>query len=309
MNVRHVSPADYHRLFPNPAVVYNSVDFSAVNAAAVDSVIYAVVESDDGYPVAGLTVGQRGSALSAPFSAPFASLDFNREQLAGTMLDAARALVDAFPGLTLTLPPAPYSPSNNAKTLLALLAAGATTVCFDWNYHIDLTRPYAGQLHTTARKKIKQASRQGFRLEMCDPMRAYDIIARNRRKHGYDLRMTAERVLATVQPDGPVEADFMVLTDGSVDAAAAMVYHVTPDIAQVIYWGDVPADDGSPLCRYAMNLLAALMCEHYSAAGVRVLDIGPSGNDGIPNIGLSDFKDTIGCICSPRPTLVFPPKD
>lgn len=302
MIIREVTAEEYRQLFPRPQVVYNSVEFTALNSAKADRIIRAVAVTDPGRAVVGLTAGERGGELFAPFSAPFASLDFNREHSASTMLEVARAFCAAMPGLHLTLPPAPYCTSMNAKTLMSFLAAGAKQTCLDWNYHIDLTGEYKSKLTSPAKNKLHQAERTGFRLEECEPMRAYDIIRRNRESKGYALRMSAEQVLATTGPRGPVKADFMVLTDGTDDAASAMIYHVAEGIAQVIYWGDVPQ---SP-CRNAMNLLAARVSARYAALGFRTLDIGPSGADGYPNIGLSDFKDSIGCICTPRPTLRLP---
>lgn len=303
MIIREVTAEEYRQLFPKPQVVYNSVEFTTLNADKADRIVRAVAETDDGRAIVGLTAGERGGELFAPFSAPFASLDFNREHRTSTVLEAAEAFCAAYPGMQLTLPPAPYSTSMNAKTLMAFLAVGAKQICLDWNYHIDLTRSYEILLTSPARKKLHQAERSGFRLEECEPLRAYDIIRRNRESKGYALRMSAEQVLATTRPRGPVKADFMVLTDGGGnDAAAAMVYHVAEGIAQVIYWGDI----AQSFCRNAMNLLAARVCARYAALGLRTLDIGPSGADGYPNIGLSDFKDSIGCICTPRPILRLP---
>ncbi len=299
MNIREVTAEEYRRLFPQPQIVYNSVEFTELNAHKADRVIRVTAESDDGYPALGLTVGEIAGRFVAPFSAPFACFDFNREHRAQTMLDAAAAISSRFPGLTLTLPPALYGESMIAKTQMAFLTAGARQLYLDWNYHIDLTRDYESLLTSPNRKKLRHAEREGFRLEPSDPMRAYEIIRRNRESKGYPLRMSAELVLATVRPQGPVEADFFVLTDGNRDAAAAMVYHVRPGIGQVIYWGDVPQ---AP-CRNAMNLLAAELSKHYAARGMRILDIGPSGTEGHPSAGLSDFKDTIGSTCTPKPVI------
>ena len=54
-----------------------------------------------------------------------------------------------------------------------------------------------------------------------------------------------------------------------------------------------------------MNLLAYLLAEHYQQRNFKVLDIGPSSSDGIPSPGLCNFKDSIGCIVTPKPTLIL----
>ena len=44
-----------------------------------------------------------------------------------------------------------------------------------------------------------------------------------------------------------------------------------------------------------MNCLTYNVFRHYSDAGLRILDIGPSTEDGVPNYGLCEFKENIGC--------------
>lgn len=301
MKTRETNPRDYHLTFPRPTVVYNSVSFNAINAARAAEVRHIIVETDDGRPIAGLTLGRRSERFYAPFSAPFACLDTNRPHRTTAITDAVAAIGRTYPNLQLTLPPPIYAPNLTTTTHLALLGIGARQVYLDWNFHIDLTRPYAETLTAAARSTLSQARRQGFRLESSEPRRAYEIVAANHRHRNHPMRMTFEQVMATAGPDGPVKADFFVLADGLTDAAAAVVYHTAFSIAQVIYWGDLP---GQP-CRNAMNLLAAELVEHYSALGMEILDLGPASSEGILDSGLADFKSSIGCLCTPRPTLLL----
>ena len=114
------------------------------------------------------------------------------------------------------------------------------------------------------------------------------MISINRKEHGYPLRMSLQNVADTVKI---IDADFFVVSHNGTDVAAAQVFKVTEDVAQVIYWGD--------LRQYAslrtMNFLAYKVFEYYYQKGFRILDIGPSTEDGVPNNGLCDFKEAIGC--------------
>lgn len=117
---------------------------------------------------------------------------------------------------------------------------------------------------------------------------AYDVIAQNRSERGFPLRMTWEQVLETIQL---VKADFFLVKKEQTSIAAAVVFHVADGIVQVIYWGDLP--------QYAecktMNFLSYRLFEHYKNQGVKMIDIGPSTEDSIPNYGLCEFKESIGC--------------
>jgi hypothetical protein len=87
------------------------------------------------------------------------------------------------------------------------------------------------------------------------------------------------------------------LTHEGVDVAAAQVFHVAEGVAQVIYWGDLK--EYSQL--RTMNLLSYRIFEYYyKAKEIKLLDIGPSTENGVPNVGLCDFKESIGCSTSPK---------
>ena len=47
-----------------------------------------------------------------------------------------------------------------------------------------------------------------------------------------------------------------------------------------------------------MNFMAFSMLKYYSNKGVSFFDLGPSTDNSLPNFGLSDFKQSIGCLPS-----------
>lgn len=99
--------------------------------------------------------------------------------------------------------------------------------------------------------------------------------------------MSWEQVQETIQI---TEHDIFLLNKKGKDVAAAIVFCVDKDVYQVIYWGDI---DGYSEER-PMNLLAENVYEFYQQKGIQVLDIGPSTENGVPNYGLCDFKESIG---------------
>jgi hypothetical protein len=66
---------------------------------------------------------------------------------------------------------------------------------------------------------------------------------------------------------------------------------VTPDIVQVIYWGDLPAYSEFK----TMNYLSYNIFIYYKKLGVKYVDIGISTELSVPNHGLCEFKESIGC--------------
>ncbi|GFI54142.1 hypothetical protein IMSAGC022_00753 [Alistipes sp.] len=103
--------------------------------------------------------------------------------------------------------------------------------------------------------------------------------------------MTWEQVKDTI---AYISHDLFILDIDEEEVASAIVFKVTDNINQVIYWGDLPGfADKRP-----MNLLAYTIYEYYWHLGLGFLDIGPSTMNGIPNYGLCDFKESIGCTTS-----------
>lgn len=300
-----VTASEYEGLFAPFCHIYDSADFCELNRHKADSMHYLVVS--DTKARFGIVLGERGGRLLSPFSAPFGGFTTNRAQRLEGMEAATELLTSYARGLGLTwritLPPLAYDCTQLSKWANVLGRMGRLLYS-DLNYHMPLHAgtDYMDIITSGARNKLRGAMRHGMELHKLrgdcrdDIARAYAVIRQNREEHGYPLRMSLDDVVATA----PVaRADFFVLTHEGTDVAAAQIHNVATGIAQVIYWGDIAA--ASAL--HPMNLLAALLYRHYADAGYRMLDIGPSTEDGVPNYGLCAFKEDTGCYVSPK--LVF----
>ena len=151
---------------------------------------------------------------------------------------------------------------------------------------------YEKVLPANGRKNLVGALNENFRLTKCDTLQdkelAYKIIAQNRAARGKPLRMTWEQVKETIKI---VPHDFFIVFNDATPVASAIVFHVTEEIVQVIYWGNIP----DKLSAKSMNYLAYKLTAHYHERGMTYLDIGPSTENGVPNYGLCNFKQSIGC--------------
>lgn len=191
-----------------------------------------------------------------------------------------------------------------SSLLNVLLRNGYRVAYQDLNFSMGLDfedmDAYISLLPANGRKNLKCALNENLQLRRCEEIqekkRAYEIIRENRTWKGYPLRMAWEQVEETI---AIVPHDFYIVSKDNQAVAAAMIYRVAEDAAQVIYWGDVPGV--APL--RPMNYLAYRLAEHYKHIGMRHLDIGPSTEAGIPNYGLCDFKSSIGCCIQPKFTL------
>ena len=298
MTTSEITASEYAGLFP-PAHVYNEASFALLNRTKAPDGVHFLALGDHKTRF-GITLGDRDGKLLSPFSAPFGGFDVKGVQTLQNMAEAVRLVAD-YAGshgkrLVVTLPPLIYGETQISKWVNAFISAGFKPTV-DLNYYFPLSRfdNYTGNIDRSARKNLHRAEKEDFafvKLDSSDKdavLRAYNVIRVNREEHGYQLRMSFEQVWETVT--NVVEADFFILRHGNDDVAAAQVYHVADGIAQVIYWGDKRQYSAMR----PMNMLAYCVFRHYRDAGFRILDIGPSTEDGIPSFGLCEFKENIGC--------------
>lgn len=309
MRLERTGAREYALMFPQTSHVFNSVAFTELNRGKCDDIHYLFGLDDHGKVRLGITLGERDDSLRSPFSAPFGGVEQTKAQNVEFYLGFAGALKDY--GVTLgkevrlTLPPLFYDCGGNiAKLHCALLTQGARAVT-EYNYHYPLDRfgGYIESLSTEARKKFRKGERSGFNLEILtgsasDVARAYGVIKANRDSHGYPLRMSLEDVMATARV---IKATFMVMSRDGEDVAAVQAFDVAPGIVQIIYWGDAP---GYSALR-PMRFLPYKVFEYFSSAGKMIVDVGPSSTDGIPSVGLCDFKEDVGCVLTPKTSFVL----
>lgn len=303
MEVRLVTIDQFYALFPTVRSVYGSRDFIELNAYKAEAVRCFVGYDEKDKPRLGLVMGFKDGEWRAPFSAPFAEIAYREPQSIERIYDFISDLADLLEdhSVTVTLAPTFYDPELLTRAY-GILANFVHKTYWDFNYHYDLAAfpDFVQRLDRSARKNFHRAQEQGFEIALTDDVaRAYAVIAANRKSHGYPLAMSLEQVMATVE--SAVKADFFVLSHGSADVAAAMVYHVAEGIAQVVYWGDAPGySEMRP-----MNYLSWYVFDYYYRGGYRIVDVGPSSSKGVPSSGLCRFKQSIACTLTLKPTFIL----
>lgn len=298
MVLEEVSPEKYHEIVKSYKYFYNSTRFHDLNKYKVQKVVYLLFKTKK-YKI-GIIAGIHDKVFKVPYSAPFSMFEFLSVNVRLDDICSAVCLIDDYvkekqlSAVEICLPPSFYDRSGIAKVQNSLLNNGYNIAVCDLNFQFFLKNMlmYRTQLHRNARKNLEIANRQGFILIHCetegDKRRAYDIIKMNRDTKGRPLRMTYEQITDTIKL---TEHDFFIARLGDVDVAAAIVFRINEAVYQVIYWGDV----GGYSEKKPMNYISAQLYEFYADRGVLVLDIGPSTEEGMPNFGLCDFKESIGC--------------
>jgi hypothetical protein len=299
MEINNAGFNKYKEMFPAPYHQFNSADFNLLNESRCEKVLFLIFK--DTKPRLGLIAGIQGNELHSPFSAPFGGFSFLNDDITIAQLESGvDALIlfaaeEGYESIHYTMPPLFYNETFISKLTNVLHRKKFSITVVDLNYQFNLQKldqAYEMNIWYNARKNLKISLRQDFDFIKCEStdskLEAYEVIKENRRRKGFPLKMTYDQVIQTTEI---IKADFFLLKKEANKVAAAQVFHVAPGIVQVIYWGDIP-DFAS---FKPMNFLAYSIFKYYKEQGFNYVDIGPSTENGIPNYGLCEFKESIGC--------------
>ncbi|QNH78085.1 hypothetical protein GGD92_07430 [Pseudomonas protegens] len=305
MNVIELSPEEYKKTVKAPFSVFDTVEFCQLNSAKVDSIKHLVF--NNGKNRFGIIAGIKDGVLRAPFSAPYACFSeigknnkvASYSTIASSLLEYAKA--QDLKKVRITFPPTVYDESHIARLYNSFYNAGFRISGCDLNFQYNLQcfgDDYEATIDLKARQKLRSAVRSELSFQKTDDIKTvYDVIRENRAAKNYPLWMTYENILETIKV---IKADFFIVYSKAREPiASAMVYEVSSDKVQVIYWGNLPnTEDLKP-----MNFMAYHIFDYYSKKGKVFFDIGPSTEFSIPNFGLCDFKQAIGCATSSKLTF------
>jgi hypothetical protein len=309
MEIIEVGAKEYTEVIRTPYHVFGSAAFNDLNRNKCDEVSYLLFR--DGKYRLGIIGGIRNNVFYSPFSAPLGGFSYVSSDVRLQYIEEAIkslkqwAKEKGFTSISITLPPSFYETSFLAKQVNCLWREGFEISQLELNHSFDLNfldENYSEKIWYNARKNLRVAINAGLQFNKCtieeEKFLAYDIISQNRINRGKPLHMTWEQVSETIRI---ISADFfLVKTEMQTAIASAIVFHITSTIVQVIYWGDLPGvSDLKP-----MNFISFKLFEYYTLNGKTIVDIGYSTENSIPNYGLCEFKESIGCEVNPKLTFI-----
>lgn len=314
MSLKRITPEEYSRLFGAGAHRFNSVAFNQLNSEKCEELHFLVFCDGKGKERLGIVLGERADMLRSPFSAPFGGFEECGGGRLSFCLEFARELKaygeSCGKPVVITFPPACYDGDSSMFTrqTLCALGGGGSQLHADFNYHYCLEDfdDFSARLWPNARRNLAAALRSGLEfVRFADPTdsemaEVYNIVRINHESHGYPVHMSLADVMATSKV---IDMDFFMVRKDGLGIASAIIYRTSPEVVQLIYWGDLPEGRS---CR-AMNFLSYNIIRHYSetraASGLRFFDLGPASSDGVPAVGLCDFKESIGCRLTQKVTV------
>lgn len=302
MEIHEITRQEFDNLVKQPFSAFDNSAFCELNRSKVDMLKYLVF--NDGKNRFYLIAGIKNNIVKFPFSASFAMLAnislHNKIICYHEAVKALNAWVAecGYKKIVFSLPPHFYNPTTITMLYNALFVSGFKIENIEVNYEYYLKNfsdTYEMDIDPKARQKLRASLKNNLTFEKTNDIETvYEVIRQNREYRGFPLWMSLDDVKAT-QP--LINMDLFLARDSEgKPVASALIYHMTDKILRVIYWGNTAeSEELRP-----MNFLSYHVFKYYSDKPYEVIDIGHSTDDSIPNFGLCDFKQAIGCDCSPK---------
>lgn len=311
MEILEVSKEEFDQIINKPYYLYGSGKFNHLNRGKSEQVCYLLFKEEK-YRL-GIVGGIKDGGFYSPFSAPFGGFVYLSDSVRINYIDSALELLidwakaNKLKTISLILPPPIYNESFIAKQENCLYRKNFQFSKIDLNYHFLLERfdeNYLSGIWENSRRNFKRALKQKLSFHQCENVAekelAYNIIKKHMHEKEFPLKMSWEQVKETTEL---INADFFMVKTSEQLAVGATIIYKDDDgrNAQLIYWGDE--------MKYAslrtMNFLSYKIFEYYREEGYKMVDLGPSTEDSIPNYGLCSFKESLGCEISTKNSFIL----
>ncbi len=306
-----VDAKTYYGLFQDNPHPYISSGFIELNKGKADKIVY-LVESESKSSV-GLVAGIKNKILKSPFSAPFGGFHFRKDnQYINEIESFVLKLMDYgiqnhLEKIEITLAPDIYQLSFNSKCVNILIRKGFKFEIPEITNWLDLESFSGSFSNKGARKYYNQAVRNHLRFEVLKDQKSqqdgFNIICENRTRYGRPIFMSYQDIIDTSNL-WPVDF-FGIFGLSNTIIAAGVFYRGQSSIVQGVFWGD--SEIGRPL--RAIDFLSYNIWNFYKNNGCKIIDLGISTEEGIPNEGLLRFKESHNCNSSLRFTFTWENKN
>lgn len=307
-NVISIEEQSYKNYSKEFAYVYNRSEFLETITHQNPKLHYITI--GDKKPRVVLYCAEYENEIIAPFSAPFWNIEKIKKNLSIDSIDEIIAslttYLDSFKKeIRLTLSPLFYDSKYMTLLLNCFLRNNFKIEYIDVNHYIDIENisidSYIDTLTSNARRNLRIANDLNLSFKKAvseiEIRKAYEIISINRSIKGYPLKLTYEQLYKTLAKIG---GDVFLVSENDSFISAAFIFNINVNNKHLIYWGDIPETSETK----SMNFLAYKLIDYYKSKNIQFLDLGPSSENGVPNYGLSNFKESIGASVALKPTLI-----
>lgn len=302
-HVQRVTAEDYEILVPKKRTFFNEPRFTELNKYKVNDIYYLILMREKSARF-GLIIGRSENEAKCPFSAPYsypvAIIDESKQESIDVALEVLEEylIAEGIQNIQYIFPPLFYDEHLLSGWISAFYRNGYTVANLDLSYAINLDKlnvdekSYGDMITAKGRKGLRRARRSGLEIVKCeteeDFREAYRIIEIGHEFKGFPVKLTFEQLSDTLNL---VKHDAFIVKKDGVGIVAEYLYRINDRIVQGIYTGTHP-----DFMEYnGMNLLTWHTIQFYGDLGYKILDKATATENSMPNYGLCNFKESVGC--------------
>jgi len=308
MELIDVNYSEYSNIFHKTYHIFNNPKFIFLNKFKCEQVKYLLFK-DSKYRL-GLIGGITNKKFQSPFSSPFGGFSFIKSSLQIASIEGSidalenYCKINEITEIEFILPPLFYDEIFLSKLINVLFRKSYLISKIELDFYFKLEQlndKYLESIWSIAKKNLVTALKSNIEFTLCssceDKEIVYQIIKENRLLKNRPLYMSLEQIIDT---SNIIETDFFLLKYQGNSICSAVVYCMNEEIVYIPFVGDKP---GFSELR-PMNLLFYKIFEYYSLKGFKIVHLGISTENSVPNYGLCEFKESFGCSLAPRFSFV-----
>jgi hypothetical protein len=298
------SSEEFDTIFNKEFHVFNTGKFADINRNKCENIFYFIFK-DSKYRL-GLIAGLSNDILLSPFSSPFGGFVCQSDDIQISKIELAVDLLYKFclekkiKTLQINMPPLFYSETFISKYLNVFYRNGFNISKFELDFYFCLDDvDLENKIWYNAKKNLKIAIKNELIFEKVDNDKldlVYEIIKQNRNFKNKPLNMTIKDLQDTIKV---ISTDLFICRKDNHILASSIVFRVNKKIAYIPFWGDNP----STFYMRPMNFLSDNIVKFYKSLEFKYVHIGISTENSVPNYGLCEFKESLGCNITPKLTL------
>jgi hypothetical protein len=301
-----MTPEGRHRLLINhgrsdsAGDIFNDPTFLELHAPSAESiVVFELEESASEKIIARCHFSMTPEGFRSPIKGTYGGYEF-LETLPGSLAEVfilkTLAVLEGHRLSPIEIVTAPFCygyPEASAVHNI-LVRAGFTDQVPEMNFHreVRLDEKFSDRVNRGNVKRLRKAVERKLSfslLERSQHEEAYRLIADNRQRRGFPMTMSWAQ-LRDMEHAFPQRVHFMAALDGERMVASSVCIDVRADILYVFYWAD--AEDQQQLS--PVTFLAQEIYGYCQQRGYRLMDLGISTDEGLPNWGLVGYKENLG---------------
>lgn len=246
--------------------------------------------------------------LKSPYRGTYGGLSLNKELSFQIIYDIISQLLSyikekKIKSVEIVSEPFSHNLHKSSIILNLFLEKGFSILNHEINHSITIDDELlVNKMMRNNKKRFNKCVKENFQFDevfsQFEMKNVYDLIKENRESNGHKISMSFDQIVEmhNIFPDNVY---FFSVNQMNKSVAASICLKINNDVLYVFYWADKSGYESySPVV-----FLASGIYDFANRNNFKILDVGTSSLNGIPNLGLITFKENLGFKISPKLTF------